>query len=154
MPFAIFAFNTSFNNQTGFTPFFINHGFEANLSGQISMSLTAQNMDLDPKLSTNSYCLDVLEKFQKSFEQVYKNLNTVSAKHTNIINVPQFFKEGEMVWLFSPVFSTKTPKAFQEFWTGPYTITKSISPVIVYIQHTSKPNKQGFVHVSRLKKKF
>ena len=118
------------------------------------MSLIAQNIDFDPKTSTNSYCLDVLEKFQKCFVLVYKNLNTASAKHTNIINVSQFFEKWESVWLFSPVLSTKTPKAFQEFWTGPYTITNTISPVIVYIQHTSKPNKQGFVHVSRLKKKF
>ena len=59
LPFAIFAFNTSFNNQTGITPFFINHGFEANLPGQVPMSLIAQNIDFDPKTNTNSYCSDV-----------------------------------------------------------------------------------------------
>ena len=76
------------------------------------MSLIAQNIDFDPKTNTNSYCLYVLEKFQKSFELVYENLNTASAKHTNIINVPQIFDKGESVWLFSPVLGTKTPKAF------------------------------------------
>ena len=38
LPFALFAFNTSYNNQTGFTPYFINHGFEANFPGQTMMS--------------------------------------------------------------------------------------------------------------------
>ena len=42
LPFALFAFNTSYNNQTGFTPFFVNHGFEANLPGQTTMSLIAK----------------------------------------------------------------------------------------------------------------
>ena len=45
LPFALFAFNTSYNNQTGFTPFFVNHGFEANLPGQTTMSLIAKNME-------------------------------------------------------------------------------------------------------------
>ena len=33
LPYAVFALNTSFNKRTGFTPFWINHGFEANLPG-------------------------------------------------------------------------------------------------------------------------
>jgi len=85
---------------------------------------------------------------------VYKNLNTVQAKHTNVLNIPHYFEVGEEVWLFSPVLSTKVPKSFTEFWTGPYTVTKAISPVIVHIEHANNPKKKGYVHVSRLKKKF
>ena len=77
-----------------------------------------------------------------------------AAKHTNILNIPQYFEIGDEVWLFSPVLSVNIPKSFTEFWTGPYTVTKITSPVIVHIQHINKPTKKGFVHVSRLKKKF
>ena len=154
LPFAMFAFNTLYNNQTGFTPFFVNHGFEANLPGQTTMSMVAQNMDDETLITPNSYCSETLQNFQKCFELVYQNLNSVTAKHTNVKDIPQFFQVGEEVWLFSPVLSTKTPKSFTEFWTGPYVITKVTNPVIVHIQHLNKPTKKGFVHVSRLKKKF
>ena len=154
LPFALFAFNTSYNNQTGFTPFFVNHGFEANFPGQTTMSLTALNMDNEIKLNTNLYCSEMLEKFHKCFQLVHQNLNTAAAKHTNILNIPQYFEIGDEVWLFSPVLSVNIPKSFTEFWTGPYTVTKITSPVIVHIQHINKPTKKGFVHVSRLKKKF
>ena len=42
LPYAIFAFNTSYNNQTGFTPFYINHRFEANLPRQLPMAMHHQ----------------------------------------------------------------------------------------------------------------
>ena len=154
LPYALFAFNTSYNNQTGFTPFFINHGFEANLPGQTSMSLIAQQMDSEIKIVPHSYCAENLQNFQKCFDLVYKNLNTVQAKHTNVLNIPHYFEVGEEVWLFTPVLSIKVPKSFTEFWTGPYTVTKAISPVIVYIEHANNAKKKGYVHVSRLKKKF
>ena len=154
LPFALFAFNTSYNNQTGFTPFFVNHGFEANLPGQTTMSLIAKNMEDEIKISIGSYCSETLEKFCTCFDLVYKNLNVASSKHTNIVDVPQYFQVGEQVWLFSPVLSIKTPKSFTEFWTGPYVITKFTNPVIAHIQHTSLPDKKGWVHVSRLKHKF
>ena len=31
---AIFAFNTSFNSPIGHTPYFVDHGYEANLPGK------------------------------------------------------------------------------------------------------------------------
>ena len=131
-------FNIFYNNQTGFTPFFVNHGFEANFPGQTTMSVTALNMDNEIKISTNLYCSETLEKFHKCFQLVHQNLNMAAAKHTNILNIPHYFEIGDEAWLFSPVLSVKIPKSFSEFWT--YSLTSQL--------------KIGFVHVSRLKKKF
>ena len=39
IPLALFAFHTSYNNTIGMSPFLVNHGYEANLPGQLSMSL-------------------------------------------------------------------------------------------------------------------
>jgi len=101
------------------------------------------------------YYSETLEKFHKCLQLVHQNLNTAAPKHTNILNIPQYFEIGDEVYMVvSPVLSVNIPESFTEFWTGPYTVTKITSLVIVHIQHINKPTKKGFVHVSRLKKKF
>jgi len=64
LPYALFAFNTSYNNQTGFTPFFINHGIEANLPGQTTMSLIAQHMDSEIKMFLTHTVAKILKTFK------------------------------------------------------------------------------------------
>ena len=82
-----------------------------------------------------------------------QNLNAASMKHTNVQDVPKYFSIGDEVLLFSPVLHKHTPKTFTEFWTGPYTITRQISPVVFEIQKNDNPEKKDTVHVSRLKLK-
>ena len=155
LPYAIFAFNTSYNNRTGFTPFYINHGFEANLPGQLPMAMHHQEATKEITISPSSYCAEVLTKFQTCFQLVLhvQNLNAASMKHTNVQDVPKYFSVGDEVLLFSPVLHKHTPKTFTEFWIGPYTITRQISPVVFEIQKNDNPENKDTVHVSRLKLK-
>ena len=153
LPDAIFAFNTSYNNQTGFTPFYINHGFEANLPGQLPMAMHHQETRKEITISPRSYCAEVFCKFQPCFQLVLQNLNAASMKHTHVQDVPKYFSVGDEVLLFSSVLQKYTPKTFTEFWTGPYTITRQISPVVFEIQKNDNPENKDTVHVSRLKLK-
>ena len=68
------------------------------------MSLIAQQMDSEIKIVPNSYCAENLQNFQKCFDLVYKNLNTVQAKHTNVLNIPHYFEVGEEVLAIYPSF--------------------------------------------------
>jgi len=65
-----FAFNTSYNNRTGFTPFYINHRFEANLPGQLPMAMHHQEATKEITILPSSYCAEVLSKFQTCFQLV------------------------------------------------------------------------------------
>ena len=60
-----------------------------------------------------------------------------------------------MRYFYSLQFCQKnTPKSFQEFWKGPYTIVEIISPVCYKIQNNSNPTDIDTVCASRFKKKF
>ena len=67
-------------------------GINTIYNNQTTMSLTALNMDNEIEISTNLYCSKMLEKFHKCFQLVHQNLNTAAAKHTNILNIPQYFE--------------------------------------------------------------
>ena len=154
LPYAVFAFNTSFNSRTGFTPFYVNHGFEANMPGTLPMTMNALEMKQEIQIAPNSYCADIFQKFLQTFQMVYNNLEMESQKLTNLADVPDFFQLGDEVFLFSPVLHINEPKSFKEFWTGPYRITQIINPVVFKIESLEDPLVTGKVHASRLKKKF
>ena len=46
------------------------------------------------------------------------------------------------VLLFSSLLHKHTPKTFTEFWIGPYTVTRQISPVVFEIQKNDNPEKK------------
>ena len=92
MPFVLFAFNTSFNKRTGFTPFWINHGFEANLPGQIPMTLTATENKNETKISPSSYCANLITNMQQAFQLVQQNLTQANLQHPNIQDIPHTFQ--------------------------------------------------------------
>ena len=117
------------------------------------MAMHHQEATKEIAISLSSYCAEVLIKFQTCFDMVRQNRNTARMKHTNVQDIPKYFSVGDEVLLFSPVLHKHTPKTFTEFWIGPYTITRQISPVVFEIQKNDNPEKKDTVHVSRLKLK-
>ena len=154
LPYAVFAFNTSFNKTTGFTPFWINHGFEANLPGQIPMTLVAADSNNETRVSQTSYCADLFFNIHQAFQLVEQNLTQANLQHTNIQDIPHTFQLDDEVFYFSPVKKVNDPISFKQFWIGPYKILQQISPVIVKIQHIDDPSNTKTVHISKLKKRF
>ena len=154
LPYTIFSFNTSFNNTIGCSPFFVNHGYEANMPGKIPMALTNQQLYTNIVTDTNQYCQDLFKKISESHILVQNNLKAIANSRTNILDIPQYFNRNDEVFLFSPVPSTNIPKSFQEFWKGPYKIEQVISPVCYRIQNLADPENTEVVYASRLKRKF
>ena len=129
LPYAVFAFNTSFNKTTGFTPFWINHGFEANLPGQIPMTLVAADSNNETRVSQTSYCADLFFNMHQAFQLVQQNLTQANLQHTNIQDIPHTFQLDDEVFYFNPVKKANDPISFKQFWIGPYKILQQISSV-------------------------
>ena len=81
LPYAIFAFKISYNNCTGFTPFYINHGFESNMPGQLPMAMHHQEAAKEITISPSSYCVDVSSKFRLVLRWFYKSEHSEYEAH-------------------------------------------------------------------------
>ena len=103
LPYAVFAFNTLFNKRTGFIPFWINHGFETNLLGQIPMTLVAADPNNETRVSQTSYCADLFFNMHQAFQLVQQNLTQANLQHTNIQDIPHTFHLDDEVFYFNPV---------------------------------------------------
>jgi hypothetical protein len=151
---AIFAFNTSFNSRIGHTPYFVDHGYEANLPGKLPMFLLNQENKMEIPEDTTPYCNDLFTKTQFCHQLVQSNLEKANEVHAKIEDMPDYFRVGEFVWLFNPVRHSGEHSSFKTFWEGPFEILSKKSPVLFRIQEVGKPSNIQTVYAARLKPCF
>ena len=111
LQYVVFAFNTSFNKRTGFTPFnfWMNHGFEANLPGQIPMTLVAADSNNKTRVSQTSYCADLFFNMHQAFQLVQQNLTQANLQHTIIQDIPHCVLPFNLMMKFSTSTQLKKP---------------------------------------------
>ena len=59
-----------------------------------------------------------------TFKFTAQNLAQAQAKLVHPTNMPEFFKTGDKVHLFSPVLHKNERLAFNKNWSGPFEIVK------------------------------
>ncbi|KIH54937.1 hypothetical protein ANCDUO_14914 [Ancylostoma duodenale] len=141
----VFAINTSQNETTGETPFFLMHGRDPKL-----ISDNVFKMPRRTYFDHTSYKMELIhnltvawqnnEKRLKSKTEIYKT-NYDKSRDTNAS-----FLVGDLVLLRN---DDNHPK-FTERWQGPYRITRMETPN-VSIQLVGDPSKNDTVHLNRVK---
>ena len=87
-----------------------------------------------------------------TFKFTAQNLAQAQAKLVHPTNMPEFFKTGDKVHLFSPVLHKNERLALKKKWSGPFEIVKKIKPVIFRIKRLNNDTDIQDVYVKRLKK--
>ena len=144
------AYNSSVHSATGFTPFFLVHGYEPRVPLDAMLGPPAESIPV------RSYLEDRLRAIRAAYEQVRRNSAQAAAKATQHYNKRQCaenYKEGDKVWVrdFRAAAGGK-PKLGLPY-KGPSTIISRVgSPgreVAYKVQ--SKDGKVRVVHHNHLK---
>jgi hypothetical protein len=157
LPLAVFIYNTSFNELTCHTPFYVCNGREANLPGRIPMAIMNAVRADEKAVSSTRYCAELHENIVFCHEMIANALKQSQHKYPAILDVPDCFNVGQEVYLFNPVLHINEPRAFKQYWTGPFQIIQRINPMVYKIALPNQidlPEKHQIVHASRLKLKF
>ena len=91
LPYALFAFNSSFNHTIGCSPFFANHGYEPNLPGKIPMAISNAKTQQNTVLDSNQYCSELFTKMTTAHQLVQTNLTAIADSHTKTVDIPYYF---------------------------------------------------------------
>ncbi|UYV72359.1 hypothetical protein LAZ67_9002777 [Cordylochernes scorpioides] len=151
LPFITFAYNTAKQESTGFTPFFLIHGREAEttLDTIFPYSSSPEGEEFIQNLGTRAE-----EARQIARHHIFKaqetNKTNYDARHTGKIYEP-----GDLVWIFIPIRRVGFSEKLLRRYFGPFRVTKKISDVTYEVEAVCeqgrRQKKRDTVHILRMK---
>ena len=146
LPAVLFAYRTSKQESTGFTPFEIVTGRKVRGPMDILKAFWAKETDNEVK-SVYQYVVELKQRLTETCKMAQEGLRTAQAKHKKFYDKkarPKTLKPGTKVLLLLP---TKSNKLLMQ-WQGPYPVVQRKSPVNYVIKIRGR--EKNF-HVNMLK---
>ena len=148
---ACFAYNTSVHASTGYTPFYLMHGYEARLPVDILCGTPQQD-----NISHSEYVANLQKRLEQVFAKVREKTGQSQLRQKAYYDKKvhgERFNTGDLVWLWNPAVPRKKGyncRKLHRAWQGPFEITKQLSDATYRIQHTAKRRQRQVVHFDRL----
>ncbi|UYV64979.1 hypothetical protein LAZ67_3002638, partial [Cordylochernes scorpioides] len=151
LPFVTFAYNTAKQESTGFSPFFLVHGREAETPLDLLFPKFPSE-DEDDFIQTLGSRAEEARQLARIHTMRSQGGNKLryDAHHRNIIYQP-----GVLVWIYIPVRKVGLSEKLMRRYFGPYKVTRKISDVTYEVetfgdQHGRRKTKD-IVHICRMK---
>ena len=150
LPKVCFAYNTSVQTSTGYTPFYLMFGRQAKLPVDLMYG-----MDNTPDVELPEYVGNLKRTLQKAYEVAREHIGEKQQFQKELYNQKVHglpFCVGDLVWLYSPAVTKGRSKKLHLPWDGPYRVIKRLSDANYRIQATMGRRRRLVVHFNRLKK--
>lgn len=146
LPYALFAYNTSFHSFIQEVPHYVNHGWDPLLPVDIATGQRKENHS-----NVHEYATNIAQQLYDVHKRVGEIMQQVNDDRSEEWEQPQLttFSVGDEVYLFDPTTYEGLSSKLVNRWKGPYLIIERVSSVNYIILKNDKPQT---VHVHRLKK--
>ncbi|UYV83886.1 hypothetical protein LAZ67_X000509, partial [Cordylochernes scorpioides] len=151
LPFITFAYNTARQESTGFTPFFLVHGREA--------ETTLDTIFPYSSASEGEEFIQLVASRAEEARQIARH-HIFKAQETNKLNYDarhkgKVYQPGDLVWIFTPIRRVGLSEKLLRRYFGPYKVIKKISDVTYEVEAFGKSDKKqkgrDTVHILRMK---
>ena len=149
LPRVCFAYNTSQQESTGFTPFYLMFGRQA----RIPLDIMYQTPVTEAR-NVSQYMWTFRKSLQDAYALARDNLQTASSRQKELYDGKihgKPYKVGDLVWLHNPAMPRGQARKLYCPWTGPYKVVKMLSTVVYRIQDTRGRRRRKVIHFNRLK---
>jgi hypothetical protein len=147
-----FAYNTSEQESTQFTPFFLQYGREARIPADL-----VYGMPPDANQLTNSsmpeFVLQQQDTLLEAFALARQHLGVSAERRKRQYDMrsrPREFPVGTWVWCLIPRFRSGRYRKWQSPYHGPFLVVKQLGSLTYVIQRTAR-SKPWVAHVDKLK---
>ena len=150
LPAVAFAYRTSVQETTGFTPFSLMFGREARIPADIVYGTPQDDTRFN---SAVDFVAARQDKLREAFEVVRQHLGTSAVRRKAAYDMrtrPHSYNIGDWVWFLSPRHKMKRGRKWQSPYEGPFLVVKQLGPVNVEIQRSSRSHS-SIVHIDKLK---
>lgn len=150
----LFAYRTAVTASTGYSPFYMLHGYEARYPADILLN------DAHLYADATEYVQNTVSNIKVAHEVAKDNLLRIDQRlaNTNIHLKPsKEYKEGDLVLVYHPQGETGLSTKLLLRWKGPYKVVKRLSPLnyqvrlIVSDVKSSKKKRSLTVHIYRMR---
>lgn len=154
LPFVTFAYNTAKQETTGFTPFFLIYGREAEttLDTVFPFKIDGPSDDFVDRLVTQAEESRQLARI-RTLQAQHRDKTRYDATHRDVS-----YSIGELVWVFTPVRKVGLSEKLLKRYFGPYRIVRKLSNVTYEVEESEPPSRKQkskqVVHVLRMKKYY
>ncbi|UYV77192.1 K02A2.6-like [Cordylochernes scorpioides] len=151
LPYVTFAYNTARQETTGYSPFFLVHGREVEtpLDSILPYQPAGTAEDYVCHLVTNAEDARMLARLN-ILQAQSKDKERYDKKHQEVT-----YKEGDLVWVFTPVRTVGLSEKLLKRYFGPYRVIRKISSVNYQVEGVTNTRRrrktQDIVHVVRMK---
>jgi hypothetical protein len=151
--FVTFAYNTSRQESTGFSPFYLLYGREAVLPVDVALG---NNPEMDNGEDGSSACIRQLtselptirDEVKRRLAQIQYKQKTRYERRRRSVN----FAVGDLVLIYRPIRKKGRSTKFLHRYFGPYKIVRRVSDLNYIVEPLrGRRKKQDCVHVSHLK---
>ncbi|GFU28203.1 retrovirus-related Pol polyprotein from transposon 412 [Trichonephila clavipes] len=153
LPFVTFAYNTAKKETTGFTPFYLLHGREAETTLDTMLPFCPNDFVCDDNNITK---LAARVEESRQLARVHtlraqdKDRRRYDSKHQMVYHAP-----GDLVWVYTPVRKVGLSEKLLRMYFGPYQVLRRLSAVTYEVQDfdpaSRKRKLREVVHVLRMK---
>lgn len=150
LPAVAFAYRTSVQESTGFSPFYLMFGREPTIPADIVYGLPPKDTEYETPVE---FVAAQQEKLHDAFTLVREHLNRAAERrktHYDMRTRPRSFQRGDWVWCLMPRRRIGRSPKWSSFYEGPFLVTTRISDLNLEIQR-SRRAKPIIVHVDKLK---
>ena len=151
LPFVVFAYNSSIQKTTRFSPFFLLYGREPRLPIDHALNFAPDNFQID----VDDYGIQVKQFLTKAWQSAKEVIQNEQVKQKERYDKRKFeilYKPGDLVLRIDPaVKKGQTPKLAHK-WKGPYIVTQVRHPTYqIELQNSSKGTIPEWTHMNNIK---
>jgi len=151
LPYVTFAYNTSVQETTGYSPFFLLHAREPITPIEATFPFPEENQLED----YDEYVQKIIVIAEKARALAYDKMvskQNIMKKHYDKTHRDASYNIGDLVAIWIPIRRVGRAEKLLRRFFGPYRVDKKISPVnYVVIPVEGNSRKSETVHVSRMK---
>ncbi|UYV69577.1 hypothetical protein LAZ67_6004008, partial [Cordylochernes scorpioides] len=151
LPYVTFAYNTAKQDTTGFTPFKLIHGREAETTVDTLFPNPHEDLqeDYSQKIASRVEETRQLARLE-TLKAQEKDKARYDSKHEAMD-----YNVGDLVWIFIPIRKVGLSEKLMKRYFGPYRVTRKLSDVTFEVepvdQLTRRRKTRDLVHVLRMK---